>query len=147
MMSFLNNWDMKNANNVILKNGDELQYVISDLGVSFGKTGGNSVPVFWRIGRSRNEPEEYAESQFVEDLKNGKIQFAFNGKGMELLKDITKENGRWLADLLTQLSDQQIEDAFRAANYSDADIQLLSQSVRQRIRALDFATRGPEAGQ
>ena len=142
MMSFLNNWDMKNANNVIIKSGDELQYVISDLGVSFGKTGSNGMTLFWRIGRSRNEPVEYAESDFVRDMKNGKIKFAFNGKGMELLKDITIEDGRWLATRLNQLSDKQIEDAFRAANYSDADVKLLAGSVKSRIRALDAATVG-----
>jgi hypothetical protein len=139
-MSFLNNWDMKNANNVILKKGDELQYVISDLGVSFGKTGSNGMTLFWRIGRSRNEPDQYAESDFVKDIKNGKIKFAFNGKGMELFNDITVEDGRWLATLLDQLTDKQIEDAFRAANYSDADVALLTQGVKSRIRALDLAT-------
>ena len=142
MMAFLNNWDMKNANNVVLKKGDELQYVISDLGVSFGKTGSNGMTIFWRIGRSRNEPDEYAESEFIKELKNGKIKFEFNGKGMELLKNITVEDGRWLASLLTQLSDKQIEDAFRAAGYPDSDAMLLTQSVKSRIHALDLATRG-----
>jgi len=145
MMSFLNNWDMKNANNVILKSGDQLQYVISDLGVTFGKTGSNGMTLFWRFGRSRNEPVEYAESDFVRDMKNGKIKFAFNGKGMELLKDITVEDGRWLATQLNQLTDKQIEDAFRAANYSDADQKLLAGSVRSRIRTLDLATGGSPA--
>jgi hypothetical protein len=141
-MAFVNNWDMKSANNVVLKTGGELQYVISDLGVSFGKTGSNGLPVFWRIGRSRNVPDEYAESDFVKELDEGKIKFAFNGKNMGQLNDITIEYGRWLADLLVQLSDQQISDAFRAANYSDADIELLTQSVKSRIRALDLATGG-----
>jgi hypothetical protein len=147
MMSFLNNWDMKNANNVILKRGDELQYVISDLGVSFGKTGSNGMTLFWRFGRSRNEPDQYAESDFVKDIKNGKIKFAFNGKGMELFNDITIDDGRWLAALLNQLTDKQIEDAFRAANYSDADVALLTQGVKSRIRALDLATRAASEDQ
>ena len=141
MMSFLNNWDMKNANNVILKRNDELHYVISDLGVTFGKTGSNGMTLFWRIGRSRNEPDEYVESDFVKDIKDGKIKFAFNGKGMELFNDITIDDGRWLAALLNQLSDKQISDAFRAANYSAADIDLLTQGVKSRIRSLDLATQ------
>ena len=141
MMAFLNNWDMKEANNVILKNGDQLQYVISDLGVSFGKTGGNGLPLFWRIGRSRNVPDQYVESDFVKEVKSGKIKFEFNGKNMPLLNDITKADGRWLADLLLQLTNKQIEDAFRAANYSDADVAILSKGVRDRIRALDLATQ------
>jgi len=141
MMAFLNNWDMKEANNVILKNGDQLQYVISDLGVSFGKTGGNGLPLFWRIGRSRNVPDQYVESDFVKEVKSGKIKFEFNGKNMPLLNDITKADGRWLADLLLQLTNKQIEDAFRAANYSDADVAILSKGVRDRIKALDLATQ------
>ncbi len=142
LMAFLNNWDMKSDNNVILKTDDQLQYVVSDLGVSFGKTGNNGLPVFWRLGRSRNVPPEYAESDFVKELEKGEIKFAFNGKNMGQLNDITVADGRWLADLLMQLSDQQIEDAFRAANYSPADVKLLAQSVKGRIRALDLATRG-----
>ena len=139
MMSFINNWDMKQANNVILKKGDQLQYVISDLGASFGKSG-NGLPLFWRIGRSRDVPEQYAESDFVKNVKSGKINFAFKGKNTSVFNDITKEDGRWLADLLIQLTDKQIEDAFRAANYPDADVILLVQSVKSRIRALDLAT-------
>lgn len=142
LMSFLNNWDMKNANNVIIRDGNELQYVISDLGVSFGKTGNNGLPLFWRVGRSRNEPVEYVESDFVKELKSGKIDFAFNGKSMELFNDITKADGRWLADLLVQLTDKQIEDMFRAANYNDDEIRLLTAGVKNRIRALDLATGG-----
>jgi hypothetical protein len=140
MMAFLNNWDMKQENNVILENGDRLEYVVSDLGVGFGKSGPVGLPIFWRIGRSRDVPEQYAESDFVKNVKSGKIQFSFKGKNTALLNDITKEDGRWLADLLVQLSDKQIEDAFRAANYSDSEVKLLAESVKRRIRALDLAT-------
>ncbi|HTH50937.1 MAG TPA: hypothetical protein VL501_03330 [Pyrinomonadaceae bacterium] len=144
MMAFLNNWDMKEANNVILTKDGTSYHAISDLGVSFGKTGSNGLPVFWRIGRSRNTPEHYAEADFIKRVKDGKITFNFNGKNDGSLGDVTVEDGRWLANLLNQLTDKQIEDAFRAANYSDADVKTLSQSVRERIRALDFVTRQPD---
>jgi hypothetical protein len=142
MMAFFNNWDMKDDNNVILKKGDHLHYVISDLGVSFGRTGKNSLPLFWIMGRSRNEPNEYAEADFIRDVKSGKIKFEFNGKNRDLLSDITSEDARWLVERLNQLSDKQIEDAFRAANYSDEEITVLTDSVKRRIRALDLATQG-----
>lgn len=141
MMAFLNNWDMKEANNVILHRADKAEYAISDLGVSFGKTGNKGLPIFWRIGRSRNVPEEYAEAEFIKNIKDGKINFNFNGKNDGSLGDIKHEDGRWLADLLTQLSDQQIEDAFRAANYTEAEVAILAGSVKNRIRALDLATQ------
>lgn len=142
MMSFLNNWDMKEANNVILKKGDRLEYAISDLGVSFGKTGSNGLPIFWRVGRSRNEPEHYAEAEFIKDVKSGRLKFAFNGKNDGSFDDVTVADGRWLADLLLRLSDKQISDAFKAANYSDSDVELLASAVKSRIRALDLATGG-----
>lgn len=142
MMAFFNNWDMKDDNNVILKKGDQLHYVISDLGVSFGRTGKNSLPLFWIMGRSRNEPTEYAETDFIRDVKSGKIKFEFNGKNRDLLKDITSDDARWLVERLNRLTDAQIEDAFRAANYSQEDIDLLTSSVKRRIRSLDLATQG-----
>lgn len=145
MMSFLNNWDMKEANNVIFERGDRLEYVISDLGVSFGKTGNNGLPLFWRIGRSRNQPEHYSEAEFIKKVKDGKITFNFNGKNDGSLGNITREDGRWLADLLLQLTDKQIEDAFRAANYTDQEVSLLAHSVKSRIRALDIATQSSGA--
>src|SRR3989449_8139275 len=46
MMVLLNNWDLKTANNRVLlvrdETGvDELRYIVSDLGATFGKTGNN----------------------------------------------------------------------------------------------------------
>src|SRR5688500_10106626 len=133
---------MKDENNVVLKKGDQLQYVISDLGVSFGKTGSNGLPLFWIIGRTRNAPTEYAEADFIKEVKSGRIKFEFNGKNKELLGDITREDARWLVERLSKLSDKQIEDAFRAANYSPEEISVLTAGVKQRIRALDLATQG-----
>jgi Lon protease-like protein len=46
-----------------------------------------------------------------------------------------------LADLLLQLSDKQISDAFRAANYDNEDVNLLTAAVKDRIAQLDRATK------
>ncbi len=42
MMLFLENWDIKDSNNEIIqvKGTNRLRYVVSDLGATFGKTGG-----------------------------------------------------------------------------------------------------------
>ena len=141
MMAFMNNWDLKDGNNIILQNGGELQFVISDLGATFGSLGSNNLPIFWRVGRSKNNPEDYKESDFIETVEDGAVEFSFKGKGNKLFDDISVENGRWLADLLVQLSDKQIEDAFRAANYSPEEIKTLSAAVKSRIAALDDATQ------
>lgn len=134
MMVLIDNWDIKDENNRILhvKNADgseELRYIISDLGGTFGKTGG----VF---SRSRNEPEDYAKAKFIKGVKRGRIEFNYNGKRGDLFRDITVEQARWVGGLLSRLSDQQISDAFRAANYSAEEIQLLTQAFKSRVNEL-----------
>jgi hypothetical protein len=148
MMALFNNWDMKPGNNIILQNGGEHYYAISDLGATFGKFGSNNLPIFWRLGRSINKPESYSESDFIKEIEGGQIEFSLKGrgKGNSVFDDVTVANGRWLADLLTQLSDSQLQDAFRAANYSPEDIKTLSFAVKSRITALDSATKRSAAG-
>ena len=138
MMALINNWDLKDENTVILKDGDKNYYVVSDLGSSFGKLADKS---FSRGGRSVNDPEDYAKSLFIKGVDNGLVTFHYRGIQENLMNGITVENARWIADLLLQLSDKQIEDAFRAANYKPDKIQIYREAVRARIRALDEATK------
>jgi hypothetical protein len=138
LMGLLNNWDLKDENNKVLrvKGGDgqdELRYIISDLGATFGKTGGG-------ITHSRNEPENYAKSKFIEGVSGNKLRFAYNGKSKFLFDDITVEDARWIASLLMQLSDEQIMDAFTAADFKPAEAQVLATAVRGRINELVRAT-------
>src|SRR6185295_10607813 len=50
--------NMKDSKNVIMKEGNELRYAISDLGATFGHA--STTPLFWRFTRSRNSPANYA---------------------------------------------------------------------------------------
>ena len=135
LMGLLNNWDLKDANNKVLLVRDEAtgefahHHIISDLGATFGKTGNF-------ITHSRNEPEKYIKTKFVEGLKEGRVVFNYNGKNQKLFGDISVEDAKWIGDLLARLSDQQIADAFRAANYNAQDTQLLAAEVRDRINQL-----------
>ncbi len=135
MMALINNWDSKDDNNKIIyvpgSEGaqGELHYILSDLGATFGKTGGF-------ISRSRNDPEDYAKSKFIEGVEGGRIKFAYSGKNSGLFKDITVEQAKWIGDLLAQLSDEQIADAFRAGNFDAEEVQMLTQAVRARINQL-----------
>ncbi|HEY6189018.1 MAG TPA: hypothetical protein VIW80_15285 [Pyrinomonadaceae bacterium] len=146
MMALLNNWDIKDSNNKILQvrsdrtGKTELRYIISDLGATFGKVK-LDVPGFWRIARTRNEPGDYQRSGFVEDVKNGQVYFFYKGKSQELFDDIKVDEARWIANLLSRLSDRQIMDAFRAANYTPAEIRMLTRSVRDRINELVRMTK------
>jgi len=145
LQMFLNNNDVIDINNKILKvdgpNGPELHYVISDLGSTFGKRGNNSLPIFYRFGRRNDSPEKWSKSSFIKGVKNGKIILSTKGvKNRGLYKDITIAQGRWLYDLLTQVRDEQWHDAFRAANYSPAEVDLLTAAAKRRISELERAT-------
>lgn len=134
MMALINNWDLKDSNNVLIevpgRRGTELRYVISDLGATFGHA--STVPLIWRFTRSRNKPKDYANSDFFEKVKGNRVELHYGGKNRGLMKDITVEDAIWIANLLSQLSDQQLRDAFRAANYRPDQINLLTRVVRAR---------------
>ena len=133
MMVLINNWDMKDDNNAILATRgvatSERRYIISDLGATFGKTGGV-------ISRSRNKPSDYVKSEFVKGVKGNNVEFNYGGKNGKLFDDITVSDARWLAGWLGRLSDDQIKDAFRAANYATEEVEMLAGAVRARINAL-----------
>ncbi len=142
MMGLINNWDIKDSNNVILyvpagpdgRSVAESQYAISDLGATFGKTG--NIPFLWRFTRSRNDPKDYARARFVDKVKGNRVAFRYGGKNRGLFKNITVEDAKWIGELLSRLSDQQLADAFRAANYSPSEVRMLTEAVRRRINEL-----------
>jgi len=149
MMVFFTNWDIVDVQNKILAvdgaSGKELHYIISDLGATFGKLGNNNLFVVYRLGRKTNNPEKYLKASFIKGIENGRIDLAYKGKNRDLFTDVTVEQGRWLADLLLQLSDKQIQDAFRAALYTPEEIELLMGAVKDRIASLDEMTRQAQA--
>jgi len=142
LMALLENWDLKDENNRILvvRNGNrnELHYIVSDLGTTFGKTGGQKSPVAFikSIKGSRNEPEDYINDAFIDGVEGNTVRLDYHGKNADLMRDITVAEARWIGGLLSRLSDRQIQDAFRAANYSSEQVRLLTGAVRKRINEL-----------
>jgi hypothetical protein len=86
--------------------------------------------------RSRNNPKKYAKMGFVDGVKNNRVHFHYHGKRDDLFRDITVQDAEWTGSLLARLSDRQLRDAFRAANYTPAQINLLTNAVRVRIKEL-----------
>ena len=132
LMLLFNNWDIKDENNKILflrneeSGEDELLYIISDLGATFGRTGSF-------ISRTRNKPGDYAKSKFISGVKGNYVKFNYDGKHKALFEQVTVEDVQWAANLISRLTDQQIVDAFRAGNYTDQQIELLTRSFKARI--------------
>jgi hypothetical protein len=135
LMVMINNWDMKDDNNEILAvrnptTGEtELRYIISDLGASFGKTGGF-------FSRSRNEAKDYVKADFIKAVNGDVIAFNYSGKNQKLFEGLTVADARWVSDRFKGLSDEQIKDAFRAANYTPEEVDMLTAALKARVAAL-----------
>jgi len=141
LMVMLNNWDLKDENNVVIyapggRGGgdDELQYVISDLGATLGKTGGGGP--LWKLTRSRNEPEDFADSKFIDKVEDGYVDFHFTGVNKGLFEKVRVDHARWIGQRLSRLTDDQLRAIFRSANYTPEETRLLARVIRSRINEL-----------
>ncbi|MDI1242069.1 MAG: hypothetical protein PSX80_09135 [bacterium] len=134
MMVFMTNWDVLDLQNKILEVDGENQYIVSDLGATFGKLGNNNFPIIYRLGRKTGSPQAYAKTRLIRRVeKDGDVILSYKGKNRGVFKGITVEDARWLSTLMSKLSDKQISDAFRAANYSAADIAVYVSAIRRKI--------------
>jgi hypothetical protein len=150
LMALMENWDLKDSNNRVLlargRGGNELRYIVSDLGTTFGKTGGQNSPMAFlrRVKGSRNEPEDYASDEFIERVEGDTVRLHYSGKNAEMMRNVTVAEAEWIGSWLSRLSDRQIEDVFRAANYTPDEVRVLAGAVRKRINEL-IGLRGDAA--
>ncbi len=148
MMAVLNNWDTKDSNNriVVVENKDgqkEARYVVHDVGASFGK----KMNWFERnllFKHDRNNPNGYTRARLVNKVKDDQVRLNYWSKNRKTLKDVSVEDARWMGQVLSRLSPQQIEDAFRAANYTPEQARRMSGAVRERIKELNNLPRNPQ---
>src|SRR5262249_15025091 len=149
MMALLDNWDLKDVNNAVYQErsetGPEQIYMVSDLGASFGSTGFR-----WPVSKSRDNLKEYAHAKFLRTVRPDYVDFKppsrpaivyfFLGPRSYLKrrrlgwlgKDIPRRDARWVGELLGQLSREQIRDAFRAAAFSQPEVQAFSVVIERR---------------
>lgn len=147
MMALMNNWDLKQANNAIYDlGGRELRYVVSDLGATFGKTGGD-----W--SRSKGSLEDYLESRFIHEIEPSTVDLVLDSRPpilyaaafpyyrtrtrmTKVARDIPRSHARWVGQWLARLSDRQLRDAFRGAGYAPNEANAYAREVRERINEL-----------
>jgi hypothetical protein len=147
MMALLNNWDLKDVNNRVFDTttGGE-EYGITDLGATFGRTGNI-------ITRSKGVSKDYAQTTFIADVTATHVDFVMQSRPFlplvfnlsqyrsrtrmeSIVKRVPLADARWIGDRLGRLSTEQIRDAFRASGFSPFDIEVYTQIVVARIRAL-----------
>jgi hypothetical protein len=64
------------------------------------------------------------------------IDFNYGGKNQKLFENLTVADAAWLSNWLKRLSDDQLKDAFRAANYTPEEVDSLTAAFRARANAL-----------
>jgi hypothetical protein len=145
LMALLNNWDMKDVNNKIVRgkkksgNADTHVYYVADLGATFGSTGSafRKIPGFQNApAGTKGDADAYAAQPFIDSTSGGKVQFHYKGKNPKALDGVSVENARWMGNLLSRLSDKQLSDSFRAGGFTDAETQVFVRALRNRINQL-----------
>lgn len=132
LMTMITNWDIQgDRNNRIFENGNEDIYVVTDLGATFGKMGVLITP------RSKWNLEDFQKEEFIEKVEHGMVDLDYEGYGG--INKVPLEHARWFAGLASQLTDKQLEDAFRAAGATPAEIEGFAVRMREKITELQKA--------
>jgi len=148
IMALLNNWDMKNINNAVYEKDGQRYFEVSDLGATFG-TPGRTYPA----SKAKDNLEEYKKSRFIKREDEKTVDFTTPARPrfvyivdpkeyvmriqMESLgHNIPKEDVFWIGQQLAALSPQQIRAAFRAAGYSDNEVEQFAKVIESRIAQL-----------
>jgi hypothetical protein len=138
---------LKNVNNATYDAGSEQQFVISDLGATLGNTGNY-------FTRSKSVLKHYARSKFIAEKSPDAVDFVLHSRpfvltifdvphyreyaAMEkIVKQIPRDDARWVGQRLSRLSEDQLKDCFRAAGYEPEEVDGYTTVVRNRIADLN----------
>jgi hypothetical protein len=151
MMALINNWDLKDDNNAVYadKVGAGQVYMVKDLGASFGTTG-----LSFPFRYSKDDLNSYVHSKFISRTSTEYVDFRtpsrpsliyifrasnfFHRLRLEgICHRIPRSDAEWVGRLLSSLSSDQIKDAFRAAGYTQEEVDGFTKVVRERITELN----------
>jgi hypothetical protein len=150
LMAVINNWDLKNVNNAIYDQDGQSIYQVSDLGASFGTTG-----VLLVKQKAKGNLPAFRHSKFITKITAERVSFATPGlpsfpylfatwdyirraRLRWIGRNISRADAKWMGELLGQLSAKQIRDAFRAAGYSQSEVDGFTEAVQKRVRELNI---------
>ncbi len=154
MMAVMNNWDLKDVNNAIYQDEKNHQrlFLVSDLGATFASNNEHATH-----DTDKGNLDSYEHSKFIVKKTDKDISFgtpslpksllvvrgpvlfpeAIRRSGVDWIgHDIPLADARWMGSLLAQLSHQQLEDAFRAGNFPEAEREQFVKIVEGRIAEL-----------
>jgi hypothetical protein len=155
LMAMINNWDVKDSNNSVYEtartasgNPEEI-YLVSDLGASFGTPG--FVPGYHE---ARGNLQTYSSSKFLTKITADHVSFATPARPALVVllnpfdylyrmhlrwvgRTIPRSDAKWMGSMLARLSPNQLCDAFRAAGYSEQEVEGFARIIKTRIDVLN----------
>jgi len=146
MVALVNDWDLKTINNSIYEVSGEAEYAVSDVGATFGKTGDP-------LHRSKSVLKDYEDSKFIDKVTTDFVDFVMHSRPplfaainipnyekrthmQAVTKHIPRADAKWLGQRLSQLTEEQIRDCFRAGGYTQEEVEGYSTVIQNRIAAL-----------
>jgi hypothetical protein len=153
MMVLLNNWDTFKKNNRVLhdKESGEARYTVTDLGATLGAAGG------FGARRSKSNVKDYERQRLVSKIDGDKVKYHYDlkpkkfglislvyppyffrqRKATNAMEKVPVSDAAWIGSRLSQLSDDQLRDSFRAAGYDRSTTERYVRALRSRINELD----------
>lgn len=136
--AMLGNSDLKDVQNAVYTLKEPVEgvtrwYVARDLGQTFGRTGLLDPP--------RGDADVFERTGFIKGVENGFVRFEYSGRHKSLFERIRPADVRWVCERLAALTDDQWQDAFRAAGYArptaDRFIRRLQQKISEGLQLKD----------
>lgn len=127
----LGNSDLKDAQNALYTltqphEGASRWYVARDLGQSFGRTGVLDAP--------RGDVRTFEDTPFIKGVVGPYVRFDYRGRHGALVSHLTAGDVRWICEKLDRLTDEQWQDAFRAAGYAPDTANRFIRRFDQKIK-------------
>ena len=149
----VNSWDWKTSNNKIYAldepvNGVRRRFVVRDLGASLGRTTYPTILKWFRLrgfGQgTRNDLEGFEAQGFITDLEGSEPNFDYRGIYRDVIETVTLADVRWTSALMSQITDQQWRDAFRAGGYNPEQTARYVAKIKAKIaQGLTVAAADP----
>jgi hypothetical protein len=130
VLLMVNSTDLKNDNNSIYEltepwDGASRWFVVRDLGAALGETG--------KLFPRRNWIDAFEKQGFITGIKDGQLEFDYDGRHQELIQMIKPPDVRWAASRMQLLTEAQWRDAFRAGNYADEIAERYIRKIKEKI--------------
>ena len=145
----LNSWDLKTSNNRVYDAVDPLAmprrlFMVRDLGSSLGHS--KQHRFFSMLGTrgqqgSKNDLEGFEEQGFIKKVEGHRVHFDYRGMNSALVKIVTPPDVVWACELLSRLTDDRWQAAFRAGGYTPEQTDRYIRKIREKI-AQGFALQG-----